>query len=86
MFEKLFDNGVPFAMITNFNGLFDSKSRWELFRSNSFELLIPCGRLHFFNEDGKGNSPNFQSIYVCKDMLPKQIYFTKGDEGKHQLW
>jgi hypothetical protein len=73
--EKLFKAEVPFAMILNFNGLFDSKARWELFRDNQFELLIPLGRMHFFNEECAGNSPNFQSIYVCKDMLPKQICF-----------
>ena len=73
--ETLFSADIPFAMIMNFNGLFDSKARWELFKNNHFELLIPCGRMHFFNDECKGNSPNFQSIYVCKDMLPYQITF-----------
>ena len=73
--ERLFASGVPFALIMNFNGLFDCKSRWQMFRDNPFELLIPCGRMHFFNENGEGNSPNFQSIYVCKGMLDKQIEF-----------
>lgn len=73
--ERLFDSGVPFAMIMNFNGLFDSKSRWKLFKDNRFELLVPLGRMHFFNENCKGNSPNFQSIYVCKGMSKNQIEF-----------
>ena len=73
--EKLFRSNVPFAMIMNFNGLFDSKARWELFKQNKFELLVPLGRMHFFNEDCKGNSPNFQSIWVCKGMCDKQIEF-----------
>lgn len=73
--ERLFDSGVPFAMIMNFNGLFDSKSRWQLFKDNRFELLVPLGRIHFFNENCVGNSPNFQSIYVCKGMSEKQIEF-----------
>lgn len=67
-------------MIMNFNGLFDSKARWELFKNNQFELLIPLGRMHFFNEDCEGNSPNFQSIYVCKGMCDKQIVFCKQGE------
>lgn len=75
--EKLFSEGVPFAMILNFNGLFDSKARWELFKNNQFELLIPLGRMHFFNEEYDGKSPQFQSVYVCKGMLPKQICFIK---------
>lgn len=73
--ERLFESGVPFAMIMNFNGLFDSKARWALFKENKFELLVPIGRIHFFNENCDGNSPNFQSIYVCKGMSKKQIEF-----------
>ena len=73
--ERLFESGVPFAMIMNFNGLFDSKSRWRLFKNNDFELLIPLGRIHFFNDECRENSPNFQSIYVCKGMCERQIEF-----------
>lgn len=82
VFEKLFQSGVPFAMITNMNGLFDCKSRWKLFNDNEFELLIPQGRMKFFNDTGVKNSPNFQSIYVCSKMLPKQIVFTERQEIK----
>lgn len=77
--ERLFESGVPFAMILNFNGLFDSKKRWELFKNNKFELIVPLGRIHFFNEECEGNSPNFQSVYVCKGMADKQIDFYKGE-------
>lgn len=75
--ERLFDSGVPFAMIMNFNGLFDSKSRWQMFKDNRFELLVPLGGIHFFNENCEGNSPNFQSIYVCKGMSNNQIEFVE---------
>jgi hypothetical protein len=75
IFERLFDSGVPFAMIMNMNGLFDSKSRWRLFKDHQFELLVPRGRIHFFNEERSGGSPNFQSIYVCHGMSKKQIEF-----------
>lgn len=78
--KRLFEADVPFAMILNFNGLFDSKTRWKLFKENDFELLIPLGRIHFFNEECNGNSPNFQSIYVCKGMLKKQIEFAESTE------
>jgi len=73
--ERLFESKVPFAMIMNFNGLFDSKARWELFKANRFELLVPLGRMHFFNNECKGNSPNFQSIWVCSGMSDRQITF-----------
>ena len=75
--EKLFRANVPFALIMNFNGLFDAKSRWELFRTNHFELIVPQGRMKFFNNEGIGNSPNFQSIYVCNGMTDKQIEFVR---------
>ena len=73
--EKLFESDVPFAIIMNFNGLFDKKSRWELFKRNEFELLVPLGRMHFFNDNGFHNSPSFQSIWVCKGICDKQIIF-----------
>lgn len=64
-------------MIMNFNGLFDAKVRFELFNSNKFELLIPKGRMCFFDESMKAkNNPNFQSIYVCSGILDNQIEFT----------
>ena len=78
--ERLFGSGVPFAMIMNFNGLFDSKARWKLFRDNRFELLVPCGRMHFFNEQCEGNSPNFQSVYVCSGICDKQIEFCQTEQ------
>ena len=78
--ERLFASGVPFAMILNFNGLFDSKARWELFKNNRFEILVPLGRLHFFNESCAGNSPNFQSVYVCSRVCKNQIEFVKDGE------
>lgn len=79
--ERLFESGVPFAMILNFNGLFDSKARWELFKENEFEIIVPKGRMHFFNGTCVGNSPNFQSVYVCKGMADKQVVFTEYTNG-----
>ena len=70
--------GVPFALVMNFNGLFDSKKRAKFFRDNGVELLIPFGRMKFISKDLgiMVNSPNFQSIYVCNKLLDKQITFT----------
>ena len=50
VFEKLYELGKPFAMIINMNGLFDAKSRWQLFSEHKFELLIPKGRIKFSEE------------------------------------
>lgn len=64
----------------NMNGIFDSKSRYDVFKDKSVEFLIPKGRMKFFTEDGvTKNSPNFQSIYVCSKMLDKQIEFSESE-------
>ena len=76
IFKRLYELDLPFAMIMNNNGLFDSKIRFELFKHNTFELLIPKGRMRFFDVTMEvKNSPNFQSIYVCNGILNKQIEF-----------
>lgn len=73
---KMFNQDVPFAMIMNIHGLFNAKSRWDLFKNNEFSLLIPRERWRFVDKNGiKGGSPQFQSIYVCKGMGAKQIEF-----------
>lgn len=80
VFLRLYELGLPFAMIMNNNGLFDSKARYELFKKNNFELLIPKGRMRFFDETMEvKNSPNFQSIYVCNGILPQTIEFVDMD-------
>lgn len=80
IFKRLYDLKVPFALIMNSNGLFDSKSRFDLFSQNNFELLIPKGRMKFFDENMiSRNSPNFQSVYVCHGILDNQIVFTNMD-------
>lgn len=76
IFEKMYSLGLPFGLIINMNGLFDSKARYELFKNNNFELLIPKGRICFFDETMEAkNKPNFQSIYVCNGILPQTIEF-----------
>lgn len=84
--ERLFNSGVPFAVILNFNGLFDSKGRWELFKDNDFNLLVPCGRMNFinFNAEEKA-SPPFQSIYVCRGMSDKQIEFIEQEKEQIEI-
>lgn len=74
--ERLYKLDVPFALIMNFNGLFDSKKRWEMFKDNGVEILVPYGRMAFVSkEKGMLNSPNFQSVYVCHNVLEKQIEY-----------
>lgn len=78
IFKRLFLFDIAFALVMNFNGLFDSKSRARTFRDNNVEILIPYGRMKFTHKDrGELNSPNFQSVYVCNKLLDKQIVFSE---------
>ena len=86
IFERLFNMQIPFALVMNFNGLFDSRKRAILFRSNPFELLVPYGRMQFIHKHkGQMNAPNFQSIYVCSRVLDKQIEFCDNDFSKRNI-
>ena len=80
IFQRLYEWGIPFALIMNMNGIFDSKKRYDLFKDKQVEFLIPKGRMKFFTPDGvTKNSPNFQSIYICSQMLDKQIEFSESE-------
>lgn len=76
IFKRLFEFNIPFALVMNLNGLFDSKERFEMFKHQDIELYIPKGRMKFVAKDkGQLNSPNFQSVYVCSKMLDNPITF-----------
>jgi len=77
VYKRLYELGKPWAMVANYTGLFDAKCRWDLFAKNNIQLLIPKGRAQFIRgEDGKVGKAAYQSIYVCSNMLPKQIVFS----------
>lgn len=76
--ERLFEINKPFAMLVGVVGLFESKQRFNLFANNDFEIMYFNKRIAYFKSyDEKTPSlhPPFSSVYVCKDMLPKQIIF-----------
>lgn len=76
--QKLFSWDIPWAIILPMQGLFDSKIRFELFKNNDFEMLIPKGRIKYFHKDyGHMSSPNFQSIYLCHHVLKEKIIFSE---------
>lgn len=75
IFERVYKLNIPFALIMNGNGLFDSKRRFEVFKNNNFELLVPQGRMKFSDGVQAKTPPNYQSVYVCNGVLDKQIEF-----------
>lgn len=76
--KRLFDIGKPFAMLVGVVGLFESKKRFEMFKSNEFEIMYLNKRISYLasyeDEVAKVNPP-FSSVYICHKMLPKQIVF-----------
>ena len=76
--EKLFELNVPFAMLVGVIGLFESKKRFEMFRSNKFEIMYLNKRISYFKnyeEQKPSLNPPFSSVYICHNVLPKQIVF-----------
>lgn len=76
--ERLFELNVPFAMLLGVVGLFESQKRFNMFKSNSFEIMYFNKRISFFKsyEEPKPSlNPPFSSVYICKDILPKKIMF-----------
>ena len=78
VFDRLFQIGKPFAMLVGVVGLFESQRRFNMFKSHDFEIMYMNKRVSYFkdySEQTPSLNPPFSSVYVCKDMLPKQIVF-----------
>jgi hypothetical protein len=77
VFKKLYEIEKPFAMLINFQGLFDHKERFNLFKNNKFEIMFLNPRVNYFTLDNRNKASGvpFQSVYVCSKILKKQIEF-----------
>lgn len=76
--ERLFSINKPFAMLVGVVGLFESQKRFNMFAKNDFEIMYMNKRISYFknyNEQKPSLNPPFSSVYICKNMLPKQIVF-----------
>lgn len=78
VFERLFDINKPFAMLVGVVGLFESKSRFNMFKDNNFEIMYFDKRISYYKNYGDikpALNPPFSSVYLCRDLLPKTILF-----------
>jgi hypothetical protein len=76
--QRLFELKKPFAMLLGVVGIFESKTRFELFKNNDFEIMYFDKRIAYFKsyEEKKPSlNPPFSSVYICGKILPKQIVF-----------
>lgn len=64
-------------MLLGVVGLFESEIRFNMFKNNDFELMYFNKRISYMTKYGEKpvTRPPFSSIYVCHNMLPKQIVF-----------
>ena len=78
VFERLFILKKPFAMLVGVVGLFESQKRFKMFKDNKFEIMYFDKRISYFKSytDQKPSlNPPFSSVYICNNILPKQIMF-----------
>ena len=74
--KRLYEIGKPFAMLVNFQGIFDSRERFRMFRENRVEMLWLSPRVYYMTGDGKlpMRAP-FQSGYLCSGICERQLEF-----------
>lgn len=54
------------------------KKRFEMFKNNQFEIMYFDKRIAYFkdyDEQKPSLNPPFSSVYVCHNVLPRQIVF-----------
>jgi len=84
MFKQLYEIEKPFAMLINFQGMFDQKDRFDLFKQHKVELLWFSPRVSYNNIKGERNiKVPFQSCYLCSGICHNQLEFDYiKDEGE----
>lgn len=79
--ERAISYNKPFMLFLPVNCLNDNGiPNLFLQKKIDMQLLIPDKRTEYENQERKGIT--FKTIYVCRDILPKQIIFTKLNKGK----
>ena len=76
--QRLFEIGKPFAMLLGVVGLFESQTRFNMFKNNDFEVMYLNKRVAYFKsyeEQKPSLNPPFSSVYICKNVLPKPMVF-----------
>lgn len=83
--KRLFEIDKPFAMLVGVVGLFESQQRFNMFKSNEFEIMYFNKRVSYFTDYKDLQMcvhPPYSSVYVCHKILPQQILFETIDTRK----
>ena len=82
VFKRLIDIGKPYAMLINFQGIFDHKERFTMFRDNRTEMLWLSPRVNYIKPgDSSTSGVPFQSGYLCSGILEEQLKFEFLNKG-----
>ena len=76
VFKRLYEIKKPFAMLINFQGIFDHKERFEMFKNNKVEMLWLSPRVNYIKpEQNKVSGVPFQSGYLCSGICENQLTY-----------
>lgn len=82
VFKRLYDIGKPFAMLINFQGIFDHKDRFEMFKNNKVEMLWLSPRVNYIKpNENKASGVPFQSGYLCSGIFKEGLNFEYLDKS-----
>ena len=82
VFKRLIEIGKPYAMLINFQGIFDNKNRFEMFKNNRTEMLWLSPRVNYIKQgDYKASGVPYQSGYLCSGIFEKQLNFEYLDKS-----
>ena len=73
--RRLYDWDIPFAMMFNCNGIFDSKLRCNFAKNKGAELLFLYPRVAYIDTEGARSAPPYMSCYWCYKILPERLMF-----------
>ena len=80
--KRLYEIGKPFAMLINFQGIFDSRERFQMFKERRVEMLWLNPRVDYIAVDGKPlHGVPFQSGYLCSGICENQLEFEYLDKN-----
>nr|WP_303182497.1 sugar-phospahte nucleotidyltransferase [Lachnoclostridium phocaeense] len=77
VFKRLYEIGKPFAMLINFQGLFDSNERFDLFKKHEVQIMFLRPRVNYIVNGIEQKGAPFQSVYICDRILDQQIVFKR---------
>ena len=82
VFKRLYSVGIPFAMLINFQGIFDHRDRFKMFKNNRVEMLWLSPRVNYIKpNDNKASGVPFQSGYLCSGIFENSLNFEYLDKS-----